>query len=405
MFGRTPKNQRKVLQHIPQHIHVSMRDIQYKTRTACSETCMKHRLDTQIKYLEKCVVSNSVKKLDIFTLQDIYKYVELTTQFKFSSTCKQHYALKCTITSLVVNDYMTDVSLSGLSSVTYVDCDRNVFLTDDCLVHIPNVTHFCCGFNTNFTHKIFSNLPKMTLLECDDNENMIEKNTYDVYTNNFNSGPRNVFYSTRIHDELNKLYDYVMKDIRCSYYTRRDNPSIMLRISCNPGQRFSSDGKIIVEWKHRKNTTDYKQWLKNIRTFELIKTIDTLHGQSGPLYRLCGDIHSDSPLSIWLKEHPHHECAKTYGYLKTVNDTKKHESDDHPISTRKIHSTPHVLTEEPFHDLFRSGHMSSICINTSGVPYFTAMFNSFYGAGDYSVLYPGIHMSTINATEEMEYID
>lgn len=418
MFHQNFKNQRKVIQHIPRRVHVSKRDIPFKTRVTHNEVFLKEMRDTRnsrklsIDYFTKLesmskydgpivigkkypngyIVSNSMKNLDTYTIQDIYKYFDLTTQFKFSSTCEQHYILKITLTSLVVDDYMTDVSLSGLSGITYVDCDRNVFLTDNCFKHIPNVTHFCCGFNTNFTHKIFSNLPKMTLLECDDNEHMIKKNTYDMYANN-SDGPRNVFYYNRIQDELSTLYDYVMKDMRCSYYTRRDNPSIMLRISCNPSQRFSSDGKIIVEWKHRKNTADYKQWLKNIRTFELIKTIDSLHyDRPHTWFKMDNGNHSNSPLSIWLEEHPQHDDVHSY----------------------KILPTQHDHTEE----LFRAMRYGSryMMVHYENITGYLEPCNYSHYVGTFATIYPRPHVNTIsisdhdsefmiNAFREMEDVD
>lgn len=382
MFGRTPKNQRKVLQHVQQHIHVSMRDMQYKTRSMHSGTYMKQKHDVQIKYLEKCVVCNSVKKLNIYTLQDIYKYFDLKTQFKFSSTCKKYYALKCTITSLIVDDYMTDVSLTGLVGVTYVDCDRNVFLTDDCFRHIPNVLHFCCGFNTNFTHKIFSNLPKMILLECDDNEHMIKKNTYDIYTNNSDRDSSNIFdyfNKTETKTELSMLYDYVMRDIRCSYYTRHDNPSIMLRISCNPGQRFSSDGKIIVEWKHRKNTAEYTQWLKNIRTFELIKTIDALHYKQSR-FMICG-VSDNSPLSVWLKAHQQHTSEDINKFIGTKDliGNKKQYTGARQISRHNLHSTQYHHINGISHDGYMTGYY--------GVYLPAIALHYYHNAEDYSSLY------------------
>lgn len=406
MFRRNFKNQRKVMQHVPQRDRVSMRDMQFKTRVTRTELFLKEINDGRnsrklsVEYFTKLanmskynglvivgkkfprgyVVSNSIKKLDTYTLQDIYKYFDIVTQFKFSSTCKQYYTFKSTITSLVVDDYMTDVSLSGLIGVTYVDCDRNVFLTNDCFRHIPNVAHFCCGFNTTFTHKIFVTLSKLTLLECDDNKNMIPINTHYAPYISHNTGPRNVFVMGT-QDKLHEIYNYVMQDERCSYYTRRDDHSHLLRIACNPGQRFSSDGKIIVEWMHRKNTEEYVRWIKNIRTVELIKTIDIMHHVQSNW-----DTDNSSPLSIWIKEHPQYANAKKSKMTDTL-ESKTSDINDRIISPRKIHPTRLVPMEEPFR------YVMNGCVSNDG--YMTGQYQITFHiplfhchVEDYSSLYP-----------------
>ena len=174
-----------------------------------------------------------------------------------------------------------------------------------------------------------------------------------------------------------------MQDERCSYYTRRDNPSQLLRISCNPGQRFSSDGKIIVEWKHRKNTEEYVRWIKNIRTVELIKTIDIMHHVQSKW-----DTDNSSPLSIWIKEHPQYANAKKSEMTDTL-ESKTFDINDRIISPRKIHPTRYVSMEEPFryvmngaqtmnmNDRYMIGHYHS-CSCFPALPLIGMNYSSLY---------------------------
>lgn len=250
---------------------------------------------------------NSFDTLDDFTLHLIYDFMSLEGKFIFSATCRKYHELKRKITHLVVDTLMTDISTSGLTNVTHIDCDNNILLTNKCFQNMPNVTRMSFGCNVNFTHEIFDMLPNLSIIDLD---KRIDDMNILIHPDKF------------VHMKL----CYRPRGAIGNFYRCINDPSKIIQVCATYDMRFSTDLSHKIEWTKCMYSLSSELLTEN-STFSMKINIDCLNDKI--LSKLKPSYHNDftKSLNILKEKLSGQMVSPNFGFDDDDRDEESSDSD------------------------------------------------------------------------------